>query len=110
MKINNIYKTVFLKLDLFAEHKSTGSSNNGRDSRSKRLGIKINNQEYVKQGQIIVTQRGTKFKPGKNTFLSKNHTIHSYINGIVSFKVRKYIGRNRFIKLVHVIPIKKNEE
>lgn len=101
-KILTLEDLCFLKLDLFAEHKGTKSSKNGRDSKSKRLGIKINHGESVKSGGIIIKQRGTRFFPGKNVFLSKDHSIHSFINGTVYFKRKKKYGKNKFYKIVNV--------
>jgi large subunit ribosomal protein L27 len=72
---------------------------NGRDSRPKYLGVKIYEGEIVKPGQIIVKQRGTKFVPGKNVFISKDFTIHSKILGKVKFK---NLDKNK--KYVEVIP------
>jgi len=59
---------------------------NGRDSNPKYLGIKIYHGQKVKSGEIIVKQRGTKYFLGKNTFLSKDFSIHSKIDGVVSFR------------------------
>lgn len=100
---NNNITTAFLELELFAEHKSSGSSSNGRDSKSKRLGLKLSHGAFVKAGGIIVTQRGTKFLAGKNVFLSRNHTIHSYINGFVFIKTKKKIGKNKRFKIINVL-------
>ncbi|AFP83805.1 ribosomal protein L27 [Candidatus Carsonella ruddii CS isolate Thao2000] len=69
-----------------AQKKAGGSSKNGRDSKSKRLGIKIHNNNFVKKGSIIVRQNGTKFYPGKNTLICNNFTIQSLIDGIISYK------------------------
>ncbi|AFP84179.1 ribosomal protein L27 [Candidatus Carsonella ruddii HT isolate Thao2000] len=66
-----------------AQKKAGGSSKNGRDSNSKRLGIKVFNNNYVNKGSIIIKQNGLKFNSGKNTFFSNNYCIHSLINGIV---------------------------
>jgi large subunit ribosomal protein L27 len=78
-----------------AHKKGVGSSKNGRESESKRLGVKIFGGQLAKAGNIIVRQRGTKFHPGDNTFMGKDHTIHAAIDGIVRFKIgrgkRKYI-------------------
>jgi large subunit ribosomal protein L27 len=69
-----------------AHKKSGGTAKNGRDSNSKRLGVKIFGGQYVKAGQVIVRQRGTRFKNGFNTGLGKDYTIFSLIDGIVVFK------------------------
>ncbi|VFP79255.1 50S ribosomal protein L27 [Buchnera aphidicola] len=71
-----------------AQKKAGGSSRNGRDSRSKRLGIKKYGGEYVYPGNILVRQRGTKFHPGKNVKCGKDHTLFSITTGKVKFKKR----------------------
>ncbi|MGP4128208.1 MAG: 50S ribosomal protein L27 [Candidatus Carsonella ruddii] len=72
-----------------AQKKAGGSSKNGRDSNSKRLGVKVFNQNYINKGSIIIRQNGLKINSGKNTFISKNYCIHSLINGIVNFYEKK---------------------
>ncbi|MGX7590398.1 50S ribosomal protein L27 [Candidatus Karelsulcia muelleri] len=69
-----------------AHKKGVGSSRNGRDSQSKRLGVKKSCGNLVKPGNIIVKQRGYKFIPLKNVYMSKDYSIHSYIYGKVSFQ------------------------
>ena len=68
-----------------AHKKAGGSSRNGRDSAGRRLGVKKYGGENVIPGNIIIRQRGTKWKPGKNVGLGKDHTIFSLIQGIVDF-------------------------
>lgn len=68
-----------------AHKKAGGSSRNGRDSNAQRLGVKKFGGEAVLAGNIIVRQRGTKFKPGKNVGLGKDHTIFALIDGKVLF-------------------------
>jgi large subunit ribosomal protein L27 len=68
-----------------AHKKGQGSVKNGRDSQSKRLGIKKFGSEYVIPGNIICRQRGTKWRPGKNVGLGKDHTIFALIEGHVTF-------------------------
>ena len=68
-----------------AHKKAGGSSRNGRDSQSKRLGIKSYGGELISAGSIIVRQRGTKFHPGKNVGCGKDHTLFSKVDGRVSF-------------------------
>ena len=68
-----------------AHKKAGGSSRNGRDSNAQRLGVKRFGGEEVLAGNIIVRQRGTKFKPGKNVGLGKDHTIYALIDGKVLF-------------------------
>ena len=68
-----------------AHKKAGGSSRNGRDSESKRLGVKRYAGEVVRAGNIIIRQRGTAFHPGVNVGLGKDHTIFSLIEGTVDF-------------------------
>nr|YP_010195859.1 ribosomal protein L27 [Gracilaria bursa-pastoris]UAD83256.1 ribosomal protein L27 [Gracilaria bursa-pastoris] len=72
-----------------AHKKGSGSTKNGRDSRSKRLGIKKYGGELVNVGNIIIRQRGSRFKPGLNVKLAKDYTIFALSNGIVVFKKSK---------------------
>nr|YP_010197908.1 ribosomal protein L27 [Gracilaria multipartita]UAD86324.1 ribosomal protein L27 [Gracilaria multipartita] len=72
-----------------AHKKGSGSTKNGRDSRSKRLGIKKYGGELVSVGNIIVRQRGSRFKPGINVKLAKDYTIFALSNGAVVFKKSK---------------------
>jgi large subunit ribosomal protein L27 len=69
-----------------AHKKGGGSSRNGRDSHSKRLGVKKFGGEQVRAGNIIVRQRGTRFKPGNNVGLGRDFTIFSLIDGYVKFE------------------------
>ena len=69
-----------------AHKKGVGSSNNGRESESKRLGIKIFGGQAAKAGNIIVRQRGTVHNPGENVGIGKDHTLFALSDGIVSFK------------------------
>ena len=71
-----------------------GSTRNGRDSESKRLGVKKFGGEFVRSGNIIVRQRGTKIKPGLNVGLGKDHTIFSTVEGHVLFETIRD-GRKR---------------
>lgn len=68
-----------------AHKKGQGSVKNGRDSRSKRLGVKKFGGEAVIPGNIIIRQRGTKWHPGRNVFMGKDHTLHAGIEGTVFF-------------------------
>lgn len=68
-----------------AHKKAGGSVRNGRDSAGQRLGIKVYGGQAIRTGGIIVRQRGTKFKPGKNVGLGKDHTIYAMIDGQVVF-------------------------
>ncbi|MEI7597515.1 MAG: 50S ribosomal protein L27 [Bacteroidota bacterium] len=69
-----------------AHKKGVGSSNNGRESHSKRLGIKIFGGQVIKAGNIIVRQRGTKHNPGDNVGIGKDHTLFALTDGVVVFK------------------------
>ena len=69
-----------------AHKKGVGSSKNGRESESKRLGVKIFGGQFAHAGNIIVRQRGTVHNPGENVYLGKDHTLHAKIDGIVTFK------------------------
>lgn len=84
-----------------AHKKAGGSTSNGRDSQSKRLGVKRFGGENVLAGNIIVRQRGTHFHPGVNVGLGKDHTIFATMNGIVKFEV-KGAERRKFISIVPV--------
>jgi large subunit ribosomal protein L27 len=84
-----------------AHKKAGGSSRNGRESESKRLGVKRYGGQKVLAGNILVRQRGTKFHPGMNVGLGKDHTLFAKVNGQVQFKTQG--PRNR--KFVSVIPI-----
>lgn len=87
-------------LQLFAHKKGVGSSRNGRDSISKRLGVKKYDGQVVRAGNILVRQRGTKFHPGNNVMIGKDDTLFAVIDGVVKFE-RK--GKTK--KQVSVYPI-----
>jgi large subunit ribosomal protein L27 len=72
-----------------AHKKGAGSSRNGRDSESKRLGVKLFGGQTAKAGNIIVRQRGTKHNPGINVGLGKDHTLFALTDGEVEFKKKK---------------------
>ncbi len=72
-----------------AHKKGVGSSDNGRDSKSKRLGVKLFGGQAAKAGNIIVRQRGTRFHPGDNVNMGKDHTLHALVDGTVVFKKRR---------------------
>lgn len=72
-----------------AHKKGVGSSRNGRESHSKRLGIKIFGGQAAKAGSIIVRQRGTKHHPGLNVGIGKDHTLFALVDGVVTFKKGK---------------------
>ncbi len=79
-----------------AHKKGGGSSSNGRDSQSKRLGVKRYGGEFVIPGNIIVRQRGTKFHPGENVGIGRDHTIFAIAEGFVTFeRMRGRSGQKR---------------
>jgi len=86
-----------------AHKKGVGSTDNGRDSNSKRLGVKLFGGQEAKAGNIIIRQRGTKFHPGLNVYMGKDFTIHAGVDGTVNFR-KKRLGRT----FVNIIP--KGEE
>ena len=69
-----------------AHKKGVGSSKNGRESESKRLGVKIYGGQAAIAGNIIVRQRGSKHNPGENVYMGKDHTLHAKVDGIVKFQ------------------------
>jgi len=71
-----------------AHKKAGGSSRNGRDSESKRLGVKIYGGQTVKAGNIIVRQRGTKMHPGVNVGCGRDHTLFAKVEGVVTFEIK----------------------
>jgi len=72
-----------------AHKKGAGSSQNGRESESKRLGVKIFGGQAAIAGNIIVRQRGTKHNPGENVGMGKDHTLFAMIDGVVEFRKKK---------------------
>ena len=88
-----------------AHKKGVGSSKNGRESASKRLGVKIWGGQYAKAGNIIVRQRGTQHNPGENIGMGKDHTLFALVDGVVQFtkgrKDRSYVS---------VIPVQEKAE
>jgi len=83
-----------------AHKKAGGSSRNGRDSESKRLGVKRFGGEQVRAGNILVRQRGTRFHPGDNVGCGRDHTLFALSDGQVQFRVRG--PKNR--KFINVVP------
>ena len=79
-----------------AHKKGAGSTKNGRDSNSKRLGIKIYGNQEVKSGGIIIRQRGLTFKPGNGVMVGKDYTIFAVKKGIVKFESNK---KTRFVSV-----------
>ena len=72
-----------------AHKKGVGSSKNGRESESKRLGVKVFGGQVAKAGNIIVRQRGTVHHPGENVGMGKDHTLFALVNGVVVFRRKK---------------------
>ena len=81
-----------------AHKKGVGSSKNGRESESKRLGVKIFGGQAAISGNIIVRQRGTKHHPGKNVGMGKDHTLFALVDGVVEFKKKK--GNKSYVSVV----------
>lgn len=87
-----------------AHKKGAGSSSNGRESHSKRLGVKIYGGQFATAGNILVRQRGTVHNPGLNVGIGKDHTLFATIDGIVEFRRKK---SNR--SYVSILPVEKEE-
>ncbi|APD09442.1 MULTISPECIES: 50S ribosomal protein L27 [Thermus] len=83
-----------------AHKKGLGSTKNGRDSQAKRLGVKRYGGQVVRAGHILVRQRGTKFKPGKNVGMGRDFTLFALVDGVVEFQDKGRLGR-----YVHVRPL-----
>lgn len=83
-----------------AHKKAGGSTRNGRDSESKRLGLKKFGGEAVIAGNILVRQRGTEYHPGRNVGLGRDHTLFAKANGVVLFEVKGALRR----RIVNVVP------
>jgi large subunit ribosomal protein L27 len=81
-----------------AHKKGVGSSKNGRESHSKRLGVKIFGGQIAKAGNILIRQRGTVHHPGDNVGIGKDHTLYALIDGIVVF--RKKANSKSFVSVV----------
>ena len=81
-----------------AHKKGAGSSNNGRESHSKRLGVKIYGGQDIIAGNIIVRQRGTAHHPGKNVGIGKDHTLFAMVDGVVQFK--KGVKNRSFVSVI----------
>lgn len=85
-----------------AHKKAGGSTRNGRDSNPKYLGIKRYGGQVINAGSIIVRQRGTKFHPGRNVGIGKDHTLYALVTGTVVFGVKGKMSK----RCVHVVPSK----
>ena len=93
-----------LFINLFAHKKGGGSTDNGRDSQAKRLGIKRADGQFVLAGNILVRQRGTKFKPDKNVGIGKDDTLFALIDGTVKYE---RVGKDG--KQVSIYPVAEAE-
>ncbi|WP_022964849.1 50S ribosomal protein L27 [Halopseudomonas pelagia] len=82
-----------------AHKKAGGSTRNGRDSESKRLGVKMYGGQSIIPGNIIVRQRGTEFHPGKNVGMGRDHTLFAKAAGVIKFEVKGKFGR-RYVNVV----------
>ena len=81
-----------------AHKKGAGSSRNGRESESKRLGVKLFGGQAAKSGNIIVRQRGTKHHPGENVGMGKDHTLFALVDGKIEFKKKQ--GNKSFVSVI----------
>jgi len=86
-----------------AHKKGVGSSKNGRESESKRLGVKIFGGQVAKAGNILVRQRGTRHHPGLNVGIGKDHTLFALINGTVVFSKKR--DNRSYVSVDPVIPV-----
>ncbi len=84
-----------------AQKKGGGSTRNGRDSQAKRLGVKAYGGQTIPAGSIIVRQRGTKFHPGVNVGIGKDHTLYSLVDGTVQFAIKGALNK----RTVSVVPV-----
>jgi large subunit ribosomal protein L27 len=82
-----------------AHKKGGGTTRNGRDSESKRLGVKMYGGQAINAGSIIVRQRGTTVRPGANVGMGKDHTLFALINGTVKF-VKQGVGSKQYVTVV----------
>lgn len=90
-----------------AHTKSLGSTKLGRDSESKRLGIKINHGQIAKAGEIVLRQRGNRYLTGKNIRRAGDDTLYAAVTGVVSYKQTKktnFDGTRRYAKIVSIAP------
>ena len=88
-----------------AHKKGAGSTDNGRDSNSKRLGVKLYGGQLARSGNIIVRQRGTKFHPGEYVGMGKDHTLYALVDGTIDYRTKK---KNR--TFVSVLPFESTVE
>lgn len=92
-----------------AHKKAGGSTSLGRDSQSKRLGTKLYEGQLAKAGSILVRQRGSKIRPGKNVKIGKDDTLFALTAGMVKFsrkKIKKFTGNLEWARFVNIVPKK----
>ena len=92
-----------------AHKKAGGTTQNGRDSRAKRRGVKRFGGQIVNAGEILVRQKGSVFRPGKNTYVSRDFTIHASVDGTVAFSKKKMLsfsGSRSWSTVVNIVPAK----
>ena len=90
-----------MDLQRFAHKKGVGSSRNGRDSNPKYLGVKRSDGQWVTAGSIIVRQRGTRLRPGRNVGMGRDHTLYALVDGRVAFETR---GGSRVVTVEPAVP------
>ena len=91
-----------------AHKKAGGSTSNGRDSYSKRRGVKRHDGQLVQAGEVLIRQKGFWYRPGENAYIGKDWTIHASVTGSVTFakkRVAKFNGRRELATLVSVKPV-----
>lgn len=92
-----------------AHKKAGGTTDNGRDSRAKRRGVKRFGGQVVRAGEVLIRQKGSKFRAGDNTHMGKDWTIHASVDGTVNFsrkKVSTFTGTRQWATMIHVEPAK----
>ncbi|KAF2077262.1 hypothetical protein CYY_001451 [Polysphondylium violaceum] len=94
----------------WASKKTSGSTQNGRDSQPKNLGVKKYGGHFVIPGNIIVRQRGTRFHPGENVGIGKDHTIFATVVGNVKFHNEPIKNTTKFRKYISVIPVQTEQD
>ena len=94
-----------MNLQFFAHKKGVGSTKNGRDSESKRLGAKRADGQFVKAGNILYRQRGTKIHPGTNVGRGGDDTLFALTDGVVKFETKR--GTRKYVSIVEPKPAKK---
>lgn len=93
-----------------AHVKGVGTTSLGRDSQGQRLGVKLYGGQLARTGNIIIRQRGTKYRAGKNVKMGSDNTLFASLNGFVEFtkkRVKKYNNTSAFVNVVNVVPVKK---